>query len=92
MGKLKKGHTVGYKYGHVPDNKQRKCVSLKTKDNKQTVYVRLTRQMTNLVTNVPFQEDKSAFTTNSQPAILLRPNCTDTKKDKKVKSIDEKQS
>ncbi|CAG2207354.1 unnamed protein product [Mytilus edulis] len=91
MGKFKKGHKVGFKVGLVPHNKMRKGVSSKQSDSEQTHYVRLTREMTNLVKNVPYKEDKSLSNTGIKPATLLRSKSSDTKKAKPVKSAKEKQ-
>lgn len=91
MGKFKKGHNVGFKVGLVPHNRMRKGVSSKESDSEQTHYVRLTREMTNLVKNVPYKEDKSLSNTGIKPATLLRSKSSDTKKAKPVKSAKEKQ-
>ncbi|CAC5400695.1 unnamed protein product [Mytilus coruscus] len=91
MGKFKKGHKGGFKVGLVPHNKMRKCVSSKESDSEQTRYVRLTREMTNLVKNVPYKEDKSTSNPDIKPATLLRPKSSDIRKAKPVKSVKEKQ-
>lgn len=91
MGKWPKGNEFRYKTGHIPTNKKRKCVSPEKKDNKQQLYVRLTREMTNLVQNVPYKEDNITSETDCKPATLLRPETTKSKMDKNSKSSQEEQ-
>lgn len=91
MVKFKKGHSFGFIKGHVPYNKQRKCVPSTKNHIEQTMYVRLTRKMTNLVKNVTYKEDESESADTSKPAVLLRPVSSDIKKAKPVPSVKEKQ-
>lgn len=91
MTKFKKGNNSGFKVGNVPHNKKRKCVQPSKKDNKQTLYVRLTREMTNIVQNVPYKEDIEEPVQTSKPAVLLRPKSSASKKKKNKISNTEKQ-
>ncbi len=91
MGKFKKGHKLGFKHGHVPQNKKRQCVPQGKNDKVPQTYVRLTREMTKLVQNVPYKEDTSSSQPVRQPATLLRPQPVRSKMDKKTHSLSEKQ-
>ena len=91
MAKFKKGHTSGYKKGHVPSNKHRKRVSVNKSDTEHITYKRLTRKMTNLVLNVPYKEEECTSVQTTVPAKLLRPTSGAIKMDTKVYSAKDKQ-
>ena len=89
MTKFKKGNKYGFKQGHFPHNKQRKCVQTTKSDTKIPVYERLTRDMTRLVQNVPYPEDPSNSQERAEATKLLRPIDDVPKKLKSKPSVKE---